>query len=139
MEQARRSGATLLLEELRCAMACARCGDPDFELEGSAPEGGPLAVLTGGRRWCPACERAYDTWSRRHAGDIVWEVLSGTVIVAFVGMGLPLLGVSWLVAATGIFAGFGAFIGLHRLNVRRRRRQYLQGGEVPRAYLPDRT
>lgn len=114
-------------------MACARCGNPD-ETEPSAPEV-PLLSLARGRTWCPTCERAYDAWSRRHASDIVWEALAGTVIVLFAGMGLPLLGVSWLVAATGVFAGFGTMIGLHRVNARRRRRQYLRG-EVPRAYLP---
>jgi hypothetical protein len=119
-------------------MACERCGDPDFDL-GRAPDGGPLAIVAGARRWCAACERDYDGWSRRYASDVVWEVLSGTAVVVFAGMGLPLLGVSWLVAATGIFAGFGAFIGLHRLNARRRRRQYLGAPQMPRAYLPDRT
>jgi hypothetical protein len=118
-------------------MACPRCGDPDLEPEG-APDG-PLGFTTGGRPWCAACEHAYDAWSRRYAADIVWEVLAGTAIVAFAGMGLPLLGVPWLVAATGVFAGFGALIGLHRLNRRRRRRQYLRAGGMPRAYLPDRT
>jgi hypothetical protein len=105
-------------------MACARCGNPELEIR---------------RRWCAACERAYDGWSRRYAGDVVWEVLAGTVAVTAIGMGLPLLGVSWLAAVAGVFAGFGAFAGLHRLNGRRRRRQYLRGGEMPRAYLLDRT
>jgi predicted membrane-bound spermidine synthase len=102
-------------------MACARCGDPDSET---------------GRRWCAACERAYDVWSRRHASDVAWAALAGTVVVTFGGMVLPLLGLSWLAAAAGVFAGFGAFVGLYRLNARRRRRQYLRTGEVPRAYLP---
>jgi hypothetical protein len=119
-------------------MACPRCGDPDAEPERASPDG-PFGLATGGRRWCAACERAYDAWSRRHASDIVWEALAGTVVVVFAGMGLPLLGVPWLVAASGVFAGFGALVGLHRLNRRRRRRQYLQVGEVPRAYLPHRT
>lgn len=105
-------------------MACPRCGD---------------AETAGPDRWCPACELVYDAWSRRHAGDVVWEVLVGTAIVVFAGMGLPLLGVSWLFAVTGVFAGFGAFVGLHRLNGRRHRREYLQAGEVPRAYLPGKT
>lgn len=104
-------------------MACARCGEPD-----PAPR----------RRWCAACELAYDAWSRRYASDVAWEALAGTTVVAFAGMVLPLLGVSWLAAAIGVFAGFGAFVGLHRLNGRRRRRQYLRGGVVPRAYLPGR-
>jgi hypothetical protein len=105
-------------------MACARCGNPD---EGDD------------RRWCAACEAAYDGWSRRYAADIVWAALTGTVVVVFAGMGLPLLGVSWLAAVTGVFAGFGAFLGLHRLNGRRRRRQFLAGGPVPRAYLPGKS
>src|SRR4051812_10049662 len=105
-------------------MACARCGTAEPE---------------GKRRWCAACERAYDGWSRRYASDVVWEVLSGTAVVTLIGMGLPLLGVPWLAATAGVFAGFGAFAGLHRLNGRRRRRQYLRGGEVPRAYLMHRT
>lgn len=107
-------------------MACPRCRNP--ELTPASPA-----------RWCKECELAYDAWSRRYAADIVWEALTGTAIVVFAGMGLPLLGVSWLFAATGIFAGFGAFIGLHRLNARRHRREYLEAGEVPRAYLPGKT
>lgn len=107
-------------------MACARCGSPMFP-------GGP----PGG--WCAPCERAYDAWSRRHAGDIVWAALAGTVMIVFSGMGLPLLGLSWLTAVSGVFAAFGTFAGLHRLNRRRRRRQYLRGGDVPRAYLPSKT
>ncbi len=105
-------------------MACPRCGDP-------APETGP--------RWGASRERDYASWSRRFPSDVVWEALAGTVVVAFAGMGLPLLGVSWLAAAAGVFAGFGAFLGLHRLNGRRRRRQYLRAGAVPRAYLPGKT
>jgi hypothetical protein len=105
-------------------MACARCGSPDAPSE---------------RRWCATCERAFDAWSRRYASDVVWEVLAGTAIVAFVGMGLPLLGLDSLIAATGVFGAFGTFVGLHRLNGRRRRRQYLRGGAVPRAYLPGKT
>ena len=105
-------------------MACARCGSPDTPSD---------------RGFCTACERAYDAWSRRYAGDVVWEVLSGTAIVAFTAMVLPLLGVSPIIAVSGVFAAFGTFLGLHRLNGRRRRRQYLRGGSVPRAYLPSRT
>jgi hypothetical protein len=105
-------------------MACARCGSADPPVD---------------RAWCVDCERAYDAWSRRYASDVVWEALSGTAIVAFVGMGLPLLGVSSLVAVSGVFAAFGTFIGLHRLNARRRRRQYLRAGAMPRAYLPSKT
>lgn len=87
------------------------------------------------RTWCPQCEHLYDGWSRRHAGDIVWQALAGGVVVASVGMGLPLLGIGWLVAATGAFGGFGTLYGLSRLTRRRRRRQFLQS-TLPRAYLP---
>ena len=118
-------------------MPCERCGDPEAEPE-RGPDG-PFGAVAGSPRWCPACERAYDAWSRRYASDIVWEALAGTVVVVFAGMGLPLLGVPWLAAASGVFAGFGALVGLHRLNRRRRRRQYLQTVAMPRAYLPDRT
>ncbi len=85
--------------------------------------------------WCKECEKLYDGWSRRHAGDIVWQALIGTVIVSGVGLGLPLLGVGKLVAALGAFAGFGTIFGLSRLTRRRRRQQFLQA-PLPRAYLP---
>jgi hypothetical protein len=85
--------------------------------------------------WCKDCERLYDGWSRRHATDIVWQAMVGTVIVSGVGLGLPVLGVGTLVAAAGAFAGFGAILGLSRLTRRRRRRQFLQA-PLPRAYLP---
>jgi hypothetical protein len=85
--------------------------------------------------WCKACELQYDHWVRRHAGDIAWQALTGTAVVTFVGIGLPLLGVGWLVAATAAFAGFGTIFGLSRLTRRLRRRQFLQG-PLPRAYLP---
>lgn len=65
----------------------------------------------------------------------MWQALAGTVVVSTIGLGLPLLGVGWLVAATGAFAGFGTIFGLARLNRRRRRRQFLQA-PLPRAYLP---
>lgn len=106
-------------------MTCARCGQSDPD----APPG----------RWCKACERAYDGWSRQYAADILWSVLAGTAVVLFAGVGLPLLGLDWLLAATGVFAGFGTFVGLFRLNARRRRRQFLTAGPVPRAYLPGKT
>jgi hypothetical protein len=86
-------------------------------------------------KWCKDCERLYDGWVRKHASDIVWQALVGTVIVSAVGVGLPLLGVGTLVAAAGAVAGFGTIIGLSRLTRRRRRRQFLQG-PLPRAYLP---
>jgi hypothetical protein len=89
--------------------------------------------------WCLECELAYDGWSRRHAGDIVWCALSGTVVVLTAGMLVPALGVSWLFALTGVFAGFGTMVGLFRWNRRRRRGQFLRGAAVPRAYLPEQT
>jgi hypothetical protein len=98
-------------------MTCARCGAKVVR----AP-------------WCKDCEQLYDGWVRRHASDIVWQALAGGVVVASVGLGLPLLGIGWLVAATGAFAGFGTLIGLARLTRRRRRRQFLQTA-LPRAYL----
>lgn len=85
--------------------------------------------------WCKECERLYDTWSRRHASDIVWQALLGTTIVSTVGIVLPLLGVGKLIAAVGAFAGFGTMFGLARLTRRRRRKQFLQA-PLPRAYLP---
>lgn len=68
----------------------------------------------------------------------MWPVLTATVIVSAVALGLPLLGAHWLVATTGVFAGFGAMYGLHQVNRRRRRREFLVGA-LPRAYLPDQT
>lgn len=87
-----------------------------------------------GRPWCRDCEALYDRWVRRHAADIVWQVLAGTVIVLGAGMGLPLLGAPWVLAATGAFAGFGTILGLARLGRRRRRRQFLTE-PLPRATL----
>ena len=85
--------------------------------------------------WCKDCEALYDRWVRRHATDIVWQALVGTVIVSAVGLGLPVLGVGTLVAAVGAFAGFGAILGLSRATRRHRRRQFL-ATSLPRAYLP---
>lgn len=92
----------------------------------------------GPRGWCADCERAYDTWSRRHATDIIWPVLAGMGILSLLSLGLPLLGAGYLAAITGVFAGFGSFAGLYRLSVRRRRKQF-QLASLPRAYLPHRT
>ena len=78
----------------------------------------------------------YDTWVRRHATDIVWQAMVGTVIITGIGLGLPILGVGTLVAAAGAFAGFGAMMGLSRLTRRRRRQQFLQA-PLPRAYLAE--
>ena len=87
------------------------------------------------KAWCKDCERLYDTWSRKHANDIVWQALVGTVVVSAFGIGLPLLGIGKLVGALGAFAGFGSIYGLSRATRRKRRRQFLQA-PLPRAYLP---
>jgi hypothetical protein len=100
-------------------MACPRC-----------------SAETKDDKWCPACEGSYDTWSRRHASDILWSLAAGGLIVSATAIGLPLLGLDWIIAATGVFTGFGTLVGLHRLNRRRRRRQFLAGAAMPRAYLP---
>ncbi|MBX3156709.1 MAG: hypothetical protein KF773_11955 [Deltaproteobacteria bacterium] len=87
--------------------------------------------------WCAACDGAFDVWSRRYATDILWACLGGGVIVCGVALGLPLLGVNFLVAVSGVFAGFGTLYGGYRWNRQRRRRQFLEGAAVPRAYLPE--
>lgn len=87
-------------------------------------------------KWCAACEASYDTWSRQHASDIIWPLMAGMVVVVSTAIGLPLLGFDWIIAATGVFTGFGTLYGLHRLNRRRRRGQFLRGAAMPRAYLP---
>ncbi|TMQ17805.1 MAG: hypothetical protein E6J91_09295 [Deltaproteobacteria bacterium] len=88
--------------------------------------------------WCRDCERAFGIWGRRYATDMVGIVIVGMAIVLVGGMGLPLLGLSWLASASSIFAAFATMVGLYRHFDRRRRRQFLQE-RVPRAYLPDRT
>jgi len=90
------------------------------------------------RGWCRDCEREFDTWVRRHASDIVWPVLAGMVILCTIALGAPLLGAGYVVATTGVFAGFGTLVGLQRLNARRRRKQF-QLASLPRAYLPSKT
>ena len=102
-------------------MACARCN---------------ADVETRPGKWCPDCERAYDTWVRRHATDIVWAGLGGGLVLTFVGVVLPLLGIEWIVAAGAAFAGWGSLFGIYKGTQRRRRRQFLEGGAMPRAYLP---
>jgi hypothetical protein len=115
-------------------MGCPRCG----AASGPAPEAEPvvIALVRGRAAWCSECESNYDAWVRGHAGDIVWQALCGTVVVAAVGVGLPLLGVGWLVAAGGACAGFATVFALSRLTRRRRRRQFLVAS-LPRAYLPE--
>ena len=105
-------------------MACPRCG-------------GETSTATPSRSgWCDDCERAYDSWVRQHATDIVWAVLGGGLVIAFLGVGLPLLGVGALVGATAAFAGSATIFGLYRATQRRRRRQFLDGVALPKAYLP---
>src|SRR5262249_29527022 len=92
-------------------MACARCA---ADVETASPR-------TGGG----GGEAAYDPWIRRHASDIIAPVVAGMVVIAGLGLGLPLLGADWVAAASAVFAGFGTLIGLFRLSRRRRRRQFL--------------
>jgi hypothetical protein len=107
-------------------MQCARCRETEVDDHASG-------------RWCGTCERDYDSWSRQHASDIVWSALGGMVVVLTAGMLVPALGVSWLFALSGVFAGFGTILGIHRFNRNRRRRQFLAGAAMPRAYLPEST
>ena len=97
-------------------MSCPRCG---AETKG----------------WCRDCETAYDTWSRQHAADILWQTGSGAALAMIVGLGGLVLGFSPVVAIVGVLAGASTFLGLRRWGLRLRRRQYL-ATSVPRAYLP---
>lgn len=119
--------------------SCPRChaelDDAPRDRGGSIGGSRPMRWGMPTATWCKDCEQLYDGWVRRHANDIVWQALIGTVIVSTVGVGLPILGVGTLVAAAGAFAGFGAVYGLSRLTRRRRRQQFLQA-PLPRAYLP---
>lgn len=99
---------------------CARCGAESTDSEA---------------KWCKDCERLYDGWSRKHAGDIVWQALTGAVVVSAFALCFPLLGVGKIIGVLGAVAGFGTIGGLSRLTRRRRRRQFLQA-PLPRAYLP---
>jgi hypothetical protein len=90
-------------------------------------------------RWCAACESAYDTWSRRHATDIIWSLMAGMVVLTSAAVVLPMIGFDVIIAALGVFSGFGTLYGLHRANRRRRRRQFLRGAAMPRAYLQQPT
>ena len=102
-------------------MSCARC-----QADEPLPKAG----------WCSACERAYDTWVRQYATDIIWSVLGGGLVLGAVGIGLPLLGLSTIVAFAAAFTGFATIFGLYRLAGHRRRRQFLGGGAMKRAYQP---
>ncbi|MBA3538463.1 MAG: hypothetical protein H0T79_02440 [Deltaproteobacteria bacterium] len=93
------------------------------------------ATATG---WCPTCELSYDAWNRRNASDIIVSAFAGAFVLLALGVGLPLIGVDVIVAATAAFAGFGTIAGIHRLARRRRRRQFLGAG-LPRAYLLAKT
>jgi hypothetical protein len=99
-------------------MTCARCG-----------------ATYDGKRWCADCEVAYDGWVRQYATDMIAPVLGAMVVVLVCAMALPIAGVSTLVAVCGAFGGFATLGGMTRLNIRRRRRQFLQT-RLPRAYLP---
>jgi hypothetical protein len=105
------------------SMACPHCAVEDN-------------LLASG--WCRDCERAFGIWGRRYATDMVSTVLVGMAIVLAGGMGLPLLGVPWLISGTSIFVSFAAMLGLYQFHDRRRRRQFLEA-RLPRAYLPGRT
>jgi hypothetical protein len=94
------------------------------------------ADLGAQRGWCVDCERQFDSWVRRHASDIVWQSLCGTVVICAVGLGLPILGVGWVTAGIGAFGAFGTIFGLSRLTRRVRRRQFLHAA-LPRAYLAE--
>ncbi len=91
------------------------------------------------RSWCPTCEREFDAWSRKHAGDVIYSVLGAMVVVLTVAMGMPLLGMPMVFATFGIVGGFGALLGIARYNRNRRRQQFLRGAAMPRAYLPEKT
>ena len=99
-------------------MECARC-----------------RASSDGRRWCVACERAYDTWVRHYASDMIKPVLGGSVVVMAFGVLLPLLGIDWLVAGAGAVAAFGTLGAMTRVNRRRRRREFQN--VLPRAALVD--
>jgi hypothetical protein len=89
--------------------------------------------------FCPSCAREYDGWIRQYASDIVPPAIAAMLIVLGVGMLIPFLGVSSLVALAGVFAGFGTLVTAFQLNRRRRRRQFLSASALPRAYLPTKT
>lgn len=104
------------------AMSCVRCS-----VRAALPPG----------KWCTACEAAFDRWVRQYAADIVWAALSGGVVLAVVGVLLPVFGfatgIGWGVGAA--FSAWGTVLGTYKLSQGYRRRQFL-GGALPRAYLP---
>lgn len=102
-------------------MPCRRCGSEATTRRG---------------KWCAECERDYDTWVRRHASDIIWVVMTGGFILGACGMILPMLGAGVLGAVIGVVAGWSTIGITYKLNARRRRRQFLSGVALPRAYLP---
>jgi hypothetical protein len=120
--------------------SCPRCHGA-FETDelpahaGSVAGSRPMSFGMPAPTWCRDCELLYDAWVRRHATDIIWQAMLGTLVIAAIGIGLPLLGVGSLIAAVGAFAGFGTLFGLARMTRRRRRQQFLQA-PLPRAYLP---
>jgi hypothetical protein len=118
-------------------MLCVRCGG---EIDQQPVVGGGLNPLEHrSKDWCRSCNIAYDAWSRQHASDILVVTLSGAMVMLGLAIGLPLLGASVLVAAGGAVCAFGTIVGVGALNQRRRRRQFLAAGPLPRAYLPDKT
>ena len=100
-------------------MSCQRCAADD-----PTPTG-----------WCRACELAWDAWNRRNATDILFAVLGGMLVVMAVGVGLPILGLDWIVAVGAAFGGFGMIAASYRALHLHRRRQFL-ASSIPRAYLP---
>jgi hypothetical protein len=106
-------------------MECSRC-------QGEKTDARP-------KRWCETCELDFDTWSRQHATDIIWSALGGMVVVATFAIGMPLLGLPWVISTLGIVGGSLAIVTHYRWNRTRRRTQFLKGAAVPRAYLPDKT
>lgn len=105
-------------------MSCTRCkADSELDRHGM----------------CADCAREYDGWIRQYASDIVPPAIAAMVIVLGVGVLVPFLGVTPLVALGGVFAGFGTLVGAFQLGRRKRRRQFLGTSALPRAYLPTKT
>ena len=85
------------------------------------------------RKWCATCEGAFDVWVRRYASDMIVPLVAGSLVVVTFAMGLPLLGVGWLVGGAGAVLGFGMLGAFAQLTRARRRRQFLDA--MPRAAL----